>query len=1187
LYGFVRTVSNLYWRIVICLVPTVLSGIIVGRAIVKYNAGEGGFKLGADLAGGTKLVYEIDPDRKPENYKKEDLATALKKRIDPADLYNIEIRTLGDTHVEIILPTGSAHQAEVAEAAWQEVLKRVQSNYASKLGNEELDANRGQARELMQLVEQKIRTKEWSKLLAAVGEKFPKVKENKDIKLESISVGRTAELSEKLRSANLATEAELKTLIESTYQPVKFEDVEKYVNDVYPPSQQRKDLTAEEIESIKQKIQAVGSMEFLILANQIDDRDVVNALQEHFDTAKNATLVEDLEQRALRGLPPPLPAFPAGERSWPTTRPELGNVTYRWVEVGKQERKSLGLDNASEAAGGANWQQAATDRAANRVTVLSGMNQVVLFSRKCQSARLSEADRNRKKFEYFLLCREPDVVDDVRQTVTGKELVSAHPTTDRKGDPVVGFEFNNLGGDRFFNVTNKNLPNQNIYRHLAILLDDQIVSAPRLNEAIRSNGQISGNFTAREVDQMVSILRSGALPATLKPKPTGENQISPGLGADTTKNGILSVVVAFSAVLVFMCIYYRFAGMVASVALLANLLLTIAFMVFVNATFTLQALAGLVLMLGMAVDANVLIYERLREERDRGANLIVALRNAYDRALPTILDTHLTSIFTSIILYAFGDSRLKGFGVSLFAGLVISLFTSLFMTRTIFDLWMKMNLLKKLGMFRMLTKPNVNFMRIRHYWFTATITVSILSVILFMWRGSDSLDIDFIGGTSFGGQLKDPANIGQLRQWLSKESQEKLLKVDRVEQRDDAGNIFAITFSGGSTSVVELATRAHGNSKEEREKDVTTRASKLEVGTPTLDLSRTEGVASGSSKFFNVSTREKERDLVLVILNRLLVDDKGQSLLQRVPIEKIEYRPKQVVLHFADYASPGAMTDLVRRELVSAGVRDPAFDISGLDRSRKGRHKTMLVDLSGPMFSHLTQQDIQKIFVQTEKDYNERPPYDQLNTIDAVMAEDALTKALYAIIASWVVILMYLWFRFGSWKFGAAAVLCLIHDLVFTIGIIVFCHYIVDWVPWLAGILKIDDFKINMPAIAALLTLAGYSVNDTIVVFDRIREVRGKNPLLTSQMINDSANQTLSRTLLASLTVWLVVLVLYWFGGEGVHLFAFVMVVGVVIGTYSSIYIASPLLLIFGEGASAKGANEKTAPEPEPEDAPA
>ncbi len=169
-----------------------------------------------------------------------------------------------------------------------------------------------------------------------------------------------------------------------------------------------------------------------------------------------------------------------------------------------------------------------------------------------------------------------------------------------------------------------------------------------------------------------------------------------------------------------MVVYYRFAGFVACVALLANLLLTIGFMVFVQATFTLPGLAGLVLMLGMAVDANVLIYERLREERERGASLALAIRNGYDRALPTIIDTHLTSIFTAVVLYIVGNDQLKGFGVSLTVGLIISLFTSLYVTRVMFDYWLSRHWLHKLSMLRLFAKPDIDFMGIRYLMFTIT-----------------------------------------------------------------------------------------------------------------------------------------------------------------------------------------------------------------------------------------------------------------------------------------------------------------------------------------------------------------------------------------------------------------------------------------------------------------------------------
>src|SRR5207302_8079205 len=178
------------------------------------------------------------------------------------------------------------------------------------------------------------------------------------------------------------------------------------------------------------------------------------------------------------------------------------------------------------------------------------------------------------------------------------------------------------------------------------------------------------------------------------------------------------------------------------------------------------------------------------------------------------------------------------------------------------------------------------------------------------------------------------------------------------------------------------------------------------------------------------------------------------------------------------------------------------------------------------------------------------PQPERLENFDSQLAAETQQRALYAILASWGAILLYLWFRFGNWTFGMAAVLCLIHDLFFTLGIIAFCHWVHGTA--IGDLLALRDFKIDLPTVAALLTLVGYSVNDTIVVFDRIREVRGKNPDLTPQMINDSVNQTLSRTVLASLTTWLVVFVLYCLGGPGVKLFAFVMVVGVIVGTYSS-----------------------------------
>jgi SecD/SecF fusion protein len=213
---------------------------------------------------------------------------------------------------------------------------------------------------------------------------------------------------------------------------------------------------------------------------------------------------------------------------------------------------------------------------------------------------------------------------------------------------------------------------------------------------------------------------------------------------------------------------------------------------------------------------------------------------------------------------------------------------------------------------------------------------------------------------------------------------------------------------------------------------------------------------------------------------------------------------------------------------------------------------------------------LDEVLRKTKEAFESRPEPERLEVFDSTLASETRAKAFQAIVLSWLAILLYLWFRFQNWTFGLAAVLCLVHDLCFTLGAIAVCHYLHE-IPGVATLLRIEDFKIDLAAVAALLTLVGYSVNEIIVNFARIREVRGKNPLLTPQMINDSVNQTLSRTILTSMTVFLVSFVLYAFGGEGVHLFAFVMVMGVLVSTYSSIFVASPLLLFLGEGKHAPG----------------
>jgi SecD/SecF fusion protein len=808
---------------------------------------------------------------------------------------------------------------------------------------------------------------------------------------------------------------------------------------------------------------------------------------------------------------------------------------------------------------------------------------MLIWSRKSENLRLSPADRDRKEYEYFILLRNPV---SPAMALTGSYLTSAN-VNDLTGERAVNFTFDARGGQIFSELTSANLPKGESpnaqFSALAIILDGEVVSAPTLSTVISTNGQIKmGSASDDDLRKLAQILRSGALPATLKAQPVSENTIGPTLGRDTITKGAFSILIAFAAVLAFMLVYYRFAGFVASVALLANLLITVAFMVFVNATFTLPGLAGLVLTLGMAVDANILIYERLREERERGASLSTAIRNGYDRAFPTILDTHLTSIFTAIVLYAVGNDQLKGFGISLCAGLVISLFTSLYMTRLIFDYWQAKGWLKKLSMYSGLTnwlhKHYFDFMAWRRVFFTATVIASVLGLALFLFRGKAGLNIDFVGGTAYGGRLTKPLTIEELRRLLEKDRQEVALKVQSVTRKQDDGRLFELVFSDGSTATVSLPNPPKGDTAAAQEANVKERASQLpDWSVEQIFVTDPENTRGGSSsRFFTIRSTEKAPDLVQVAVARLLQEN-NQSLLEQTTFN-FDVKGRHATLTFNHPASPGYLKLMLDRIFKSQGVMEnQPFELRGEGKGLDGRFERMALDVSS---NAVDEAKLTEILKQAQADFASRPQPERLENFDAQLAADTSRRAFYAILLSWCAVLLYLWFRFHNWTFGASAVLCLIHDVCFTLGVIAACHYLVRWAPGLAAFLGIDDFKIDLPAVAALLTLVGFSVNDTIVVFDRIREVRGKSPLLTEQMINDSVNQTLTRTLLASTAVFLVVVVLYLFGGEGVKLFAFVMVVGVIIGTYSSIYVASPLLILLGEGAPAKPRERPTAVQP-------
>ncbi|MDZ7618267.1 MAG: protein translocase subunit SecD, partial [Patescibacteria group bacterium] len=352
--------------------------------------------------------------------------------------------------------------------------------------------------------------------------------------------------------------------------------------------------------------------------------------------------------------------------------------------------------------------------------------------------------------------------------VTGGFLIRAQPDVDQGGKPSVGFTFNSKGGRLFGRLTGANLPDQSGFkRQLGIILDGYLYSAPVINNVIHNQGVIEGRFSKEEVDALVSVLQAGSLPAALSEQPISEMLIGPTLGRDTIQRGSISIVLAMVLVLAFMVVYYRFAGVVACGALLMNVLLVVAIMIMIRAAFTLPGLAGLVLTVGMAVDANVLIFERIREELSRGAALRMAIRNGFSRATTTIVDANITTLITAVILYVVGTDQIRGFAVTLILGVLLSMFTAIFCARVVFDVAEKRRWITSLNMMQVLGGTSIDFLGMRRIASVCSVALILLGMLGVAARGKGLLDIDFTGGVSVEAVFVEPQDPDDVRKVLA------------------------------------------------------------------------------------------------------------------------------------------------------------------------------------------------------------------------------------------------------------------------------------------------------------------------------------------------------------------------------------------------------------------------------------
>ncbi|WP_137134585.1 protein translocase subunit SecDF [Rhizobium sp. FKY42] len=572
-----------------------------------------------------------------------------------------------------------------------------------------------------------------------------------------------------------------------------------------------------------------------------------------------------------------------------------------------------------------------------------------------------------------------------RALVSGENLVDAQASFNQQNnEPVVTFRFDSRGAQRFAQATQ-----QNVGRPFAIVLDDQVISAPVIREPIvGGSGQISGNFTVQGANDLAVLLRAGALPATLTV--VEERTVGPGLGADSIRAGVIASIIGAASVAFFMFAFYGFFGFLANVALAVNIVMILAVLSMIGSTLTLPGIAGIVLTMGMAVDSNVLIYERIREEVKSGRSIIPAIDSGFQRAFATIIDANLTTLIAAVVLFYLGSGPVRGFAVTLAIGIITTVFTAFTFTSWMFSLWIRRSKPKALpkgirtGVFDGRGLP---FMSIRKYNFGIAAALSIASLLAFATVGMN-LGIDFKGGSIIELKAKQgDADIGDIR-----------ARLDQL----NLGEVQAQGFGGTQDVLVRVQAQEGGENAE-------------------------------------------------------------QSALERI-----------------------------RNEL-------------GAD------YEFRRVEVVGP----------------------------------AVSGELSYSATLGVGIAL-LFILVYIWFRF-EWQFAVGAIVATMHDVILTIGLFV-----------LTGI------EFNLTSIAAILTIVGYSLNDTVVVYDRMREnLRRYKKMPLTELIDISINQTLSRTVLTGLTTMIALSALYLFGGEVIRSFTFAMLFGVAIGTFSSIYIAAPILIAF------------------------
>jgi SecD/SecF fusion protein len=1146
--------QNLLWKII--LIALFLIGCVF--AIVPP---EKKIRLGRDLSGGVSLIYSVRMDEDVDRQAVlSQTIEVLKERVNPEGVLDIQMTPLGTDRIEVVMPLPSAEVKELA------------STYRRHL-DDLLAGAQIQAGSLDQSLSDGTSTIDFGG--------------------DSTRGEMVADLQRLFDELTIATE-----LLDASPQDG---ELEQRVADIEIDFEDMRDE---------------------LLAMSLDRNDVVRVLQlsrlgDPIRDANGRVLRDEATDEVLRGTAPRDVAQVELEIAYPHLAFEISLLIDAYDEyqdkrsgfddpedlirmlrgagvlhfrIAVQPGQAEGIDVAELRAQLAEVGPDNTDSplarwypinsleqwydTADQLSILLANPQLYFVSRALEAAQYNS--------NIYLLLYTNDARSMTHRSGNKWSVTSAFQTVDQFGRPAVAFRLDSQGGSQMGRLTGPH-----VNEPMAIVLDGQVYTAPNLNSQINSQGVISGSFSQGEIDYLLRVLAAGSLEARLSHDPIAVNIIGPTIGLDNLNRGFTALGWSVVAVMGFMVFYYMLAGLVAAFALFANGLLIFGIMSLIDATFTLPGLAGVVLTMGMAVDANVLIYERIREELEGGArDLREAIREGYNKVFSTIVDANLTNLIVCFVLYRTSTTEVKGFAVTLSIGIIATLFTSLFVTRVIFEVYTNVLGRRQLSMLptvlpfiARLLHPSLDWIRLRKVFWTLSLGLCALSVWLLMSRGVSMLDTEFRGGVSMT--------------LMTREVEDGRLLLVHMGENSVESRLHAI------------AATATGDSQEDRILKELATATILTVGEAQIN---SDGRVVSDGFQIKVSNPPDIQDdaLVTSIVVDAIVEAFGKDLdippaltfdgVGTSTFEKHTYPISQTANTIGDVLSSNSRGDvtnyrggvLVVIENIEPSVtldefkkrvdrmrQQPEYahdasgrevNVFGLKRGDGDGFSKVAIAVYDPdmnYFKNNSEVVDQRVAANEWELIStalaQPQSLEQVSSFSSQIAETLKANAIVAIILSLLGILAYIWFRFGSLRYSLAAIVALLHDVLLTLGALALAGYVAN-IPFFSQTLKIEAFQVDLGVIAALLTVIGYSLNDTIVILDRIRENRGKRPFPTEEIVNNSINQTISRTVLTSFTTLIAVGIIYVAGGGGIRPFAFSLIIGIFVGTYSSVAIAAPLV---------------------------